>query len=317
LGKFNYGGQAVMEGVMMRGQKEAAVAVRAPDGSIVLHDEPLTSPIYTSSWAKLPFVRGLVMLWDMIGLGMRCMMFSANVGLMDEKTDEGEDIRLEGPVAWGMVAASLIFGLALFFVAPLLIIGQADRYIGSSLLSNVVEGVIRLAFLIAYLAGIGFVPGIARVFAYHGAEHKTIHANEAGVSLEPEAIEEYSTAHPRCGTGFLLVVAVVSVLVFALLGRPPMAIRMVSRILLVPVIAGVSYELIRLSAAHYRNRLVRIITAPTLALQGLSTRQPDRSMLEVAIAALKRVLVVDGELAAEPEASAASTAEVTIGRSGE
>ncbi|MCL5958100.1 MAG: DUF1385 domain-containing protein [Chloroflexi bacterium] len=296
MGKFHYGGQAVMEGVMIRGQKEAAVAVRAPDGSIVLHGEELKSAIYTSKITKLPFIRGLAMLWDMLGLGMRSMIFSANVGLMDEKTDDGKEVKLEGPFVWITVALSLLFGIALFFVAPLVIIGIADRYISSSVLSNFVEGMIRLTFLTAYLGGIGFLPGIGRVFAFHGAEHKTIHAYEAGVPLEPEAVRDYGTAHPRCGTGFLLVVVMVSILVFALFGRPPMIIRVISRILLVPVIAAVSYEFIKLTAAHYGNRLVRIITAPTMALQALTTRKPDDSMLEVAIAALKKALAADGLL---------------------
>jgi len=291
MSDFNYGGQAVIEGVMMRGARIMTVAVRHPAGHVVLHAEPLTARIYTSGWGKLPFVRGLVLLWDALGLGIRSLMFSADVALAEEEVEFG------GPMAWGTVLVSLALGVGLFFVVPLLLVGLVDRHLTSSLLSNIIEGLIRLAFFLVYIIGIGLLPEIRRVFAYHGAEHKTINAYEAGASLEVESVRSFSTAHPRCGTGFLLVVMVVSILVFSLLGRPPMILRITSRVLLIPVVAGLAYEFIRFTARYYRrSRLVRFLIAPSLALQSLTTREPDDSMLEVAITALKHVLVGEGIL---------------------
>jgi len=286
MGKsFNYGGQAVIEGVMMRGAQKMCVAVRAPDGEIVVHCEPLNPRIYASFIAKIPFLRGLTMLWDALGLGIRTLIFSADVAVGEE------EIEFSGPIAWGTVALSLIMAVAIFFVGPLLLIGFVDRYIDSSLISNLLEGIIRLAFFLTYVWAIAFVPDIRRVFGYHGAEHKAINAYEAGDELAVEAVGRRSTVHPRCGTAFLLVVMVVSILVFALLGRPPLLLRIVSRIVLIPVIAGIAYEFIKFSAAHSDHWLMRLLTAPGLWLQGFTTRQPDASMLEVAIAALQRLLV--------------------------
>ena len=288
LGEFNYGGQAVIEGVMMRGATRMAIAVRDPTGNIVVHSEPLNPKIYAGRISKLPFLRALTALWDALVLGIRGLLFSADVALGEEGGD------FAGPVAWGTVALSLTLAVAIFLVAPLLLVRLLDRYIASSLASNVVEGLIRLAFLLLYIYAIGFIPDIKRVFAYHGAEHKTINAFEDGAELTPAAVRTYSTAHPRCGTGFLLVFAVVAIFVFSLLGRPALWLRILSRIALIPVIAGISYELIKFAAAHRHNPLVRtLILAPSLALQGLTTRQPDDSMLEVAIAALKQVLSTD------------------------
>lgn len=289
MSEFNYGGQAVIEGVMMRGSKAMAVAVRRPDGGIEVHSEPLTSRIYTSRWGKLPFVRGLALLWDALGLGIRSLLFSAEVAIEDE-----EDVELSGAVAWGTVAVALVLGIGFFFVVPLLIVGFLDRWIASDLTSNMVEGVIRLVIFLAYIVIVGRMKDIRRVFSYHGAEHKTINAYEHGAELTPQSVARYSTLHPRCGTGFLLVVMVVSILVFGLLGRPSLILRIVSRVGLIPVIAGISYEIIRFGAAHYGNRLVRSVLYPSLALQRLTTNEPTPDMLEVAIVALKRVLVAEG-----------------------
>lgn len=277
----------------MRGRKAMAVAIRHPSGEIIVHAEPLTARIYTSPVAKLPFIRGLTLLWDALGLGIRALMYSANIALAEE------DVEFGGPMAWGTVILSLAMGVGLFFVTPLLLVSIVDRHIASPLASNIVEGFIRLGFLIAYIALIGLLPDIRRVFAYHGAEHKAINAYEDGAPLEPRAVRVYSTAHARCGTALLLVVGVLAIFFFSLLGRPPMVWRILSRILLIPLIAGVAYELIRLSAAHGHNPLVRAVLAPGLALQRLTTREPDDSMLEVAIAALKRVLAEDGVIAGE------------------
>jgi len=289
VSEFNYGGQAVIEGVMMRGSKGMAVAVRRPDGGIEIHSEPLTSGIYTSRWGKLPFVRGLALLWDALGLGIRALLFSADVAIEEE-----EGIEFSGPLAWGTVAFAFVVGIGVFFILPLLIVGFLDRWIVSDLVSNLVEGVIRLAIFLAYIVIVGQMEDIRRVFSYHGAEHKTINAYEDDAELTPESVARYSTLHPRCGTGFLLVVMVVSILVFGLFGRPSLIPRIISRVVLIPVIAGISYEIIRFGAAHHSNRLVRTVLYPSLALQRLTTNEPTLDMLEVAIAALKRVLAAEG-----------------------
>jgi uncharacterized protein YqhQ len=294
MGKpFNYGGQAVIEGVMMRGSQKMCVAVRAPDGEIVVHCEPLNPKIYAGSIAKIPFVRGLTMLWDTLGLGIRTLMYSADVAMGEEEAE------FSGPIAWGTVAFSLAMAVAIFFVGPLLLLGLVDRYIASGFVSNLLEGVIRLAMFLVYVWAIGFIPDIRRVFSYHGAEHKTINTYEVGDELTVERVGGHTLVHPRCGTAFLLVVMVVSILVFSLLGRPPLLLRIASRIVLIPVIAGIAYEFIKFSAAHQDHWLMRLLIAPGLWLQSFTTRQPDPSMLEVAIAALQRLLVEEHLVAAD------------------
>jgi len=294
MGKpFNYGGQAVIEGVMMRGSKKMCVAVRAPDGNIVTHCEPLNPKIYASFIAKIPFVRGLTMLWDTLGLGIRTLMFSADVAMGEE------DVEFSGPIAWGTITVSLVMAVAIFFVGPLLLLGLVDRYIASSFVSNILEGTIRLALFLGYVWAIGFIPDIRRVFSYHGAEHKTINTYEAGDELTVESVGSHTVVHPRCGTAFLLVVMVVSILVFSLLGRPPLLLRIASRIVLIPVIAGIAYEFIKFSAAHQDHWLMRLLIAPGLWLQSFTTRQPDPLMLEVAISALQRLLVEEHLVAAD------------------
>jgi uncharacterized protein YqhQ len=295
--RFDYGGQAVLEGVMMRGENTCAVAVRTPDGQIRIHREPLNPTIYSSKLLQLPVLRGLKMLWDSLGLGMKALLWSADVAVGDEQ----ESIRFSGPLAWGTVAFSLAFGVGLFFLLPAFLTGLIDRAISSSLLSNLLEGLVRLAIVIGYLWAVGFMPDIRRVFGYHGAEHKTINAYEAGAELVPESVAQYSTAHTRCGTGFLLVVVVIFILISTLLGRPPLALRLLSRLILIPIVAGIAYEWIKFSAHHYKqSALIRILAAPGLALQKLTTRQPDPAMLEVAIAALNSVLETQA-LAPVPE----------------
>jgi uncharacterized protein YqhQ len=298
-----YGGQAVIEGVMMRGPRHMAVAVRHPEGHIEIHDEPLTAAVYTSKWAKLPFIRGITLLWDALGLGVRALMWSAEVAMQDPAgTDANNKVKFEGAAAWGTVATSLALAIGLFFVLPLLLTSWIDQWLMTiitdtwtlNIASNIVEGIIRLTFFLSYLIGVGQMEDIKRVFAYHGAEHKTIHAYEAGVDLTPDNVRGFSLLHPRCGTGFLLVVMVISIFVFVLLGRQDLIWRIVSRIALVPVIAGIAYEFLRWSAARYANPIVRTLITPSLMLQKLTTREPDDSMLEVAIASLKTVLVHEG-----------------------
>jgi uncharacterized protein YqhQ len=305
MGKpFNYGGQAVIEGVMMRGAQNMCVAVRAPEGEIVIHCEPLNPKIYSSFVAKMPFVRGLTMLWDALGLGIRSLMFSADVATGEE------EVEFSGPIAWGTIAISLIMAVAIFFVGPLLLLGLVDRFIPSHFVSNLLEGVIRLALFLGYVWLIALIPDIQRVFSYHGAEHKTINTYEAGDELTVESVGGYSLVHPRCGTAFLLVVMVISILVFALLGRPPLFWRITSRIILIPVIAGIAYEFIKFTAAHQDNWLMKSLMAPGLWLQSFTTREPDASMLEVAIAALRRLLVEE-HLVAGSETEADSVAVIS------
>jgi uncharacterized protein YqhQ len=294
VGHLNYGGQAVMEGVMMRGEHDWAVAVRAPSHEIIVKRAPLTDAVYRAPALKLPFLRGLVMLWDSLGLGMRALMYSADVALQDEQGHQ--EAKLTGPLAWGTVAFSLLLGVGLFFLLPTFLVSLLDRAISSTLLSNLVEGLVRLGIFVAYLALVGLMPDIRRVFAYHGAEHKTINAYEHDAPLEPKVVATYPRAHTRCGTGFLLIVLVLFVLLSLIMGRPPFWLRLLSRIVLIPIVAGISYELLKLSARYYeRSALVRALLAPNLALQSLTTREPDEAMLEVAIRALKEILASEEE----------------------
>lgn len=300
-----YGGQAVIEGVMMRGAKSFAVAVRNPQQEIIIHTEPLNARIYNSTISSTPFLRGLTMLWDALGLGMKSLMFSAEVSSPDESApDTAEpaaprDPRevFKQPAMIGTVILSLALSVGLFIALPAflahLIVAGSDQ----NLLSNLIEGVIRLVLVIGYVWAIGFAADIRRVYGYHGAEHKTINAYEAGAELTPESVARFPLEHPRCGTGFLLTVVLISILLFSFF--PPMSVlvRMISRIVLVPVIAGIAYEFLRFTARNQHKAWVRAITKPNLALQRLTTREPDHAMLEVAIAAFQQVRAYD--LAAE------------------
>lgn len=272
----------------MRGSKTFAVAVRAPSGDIIVHSEPLTAGVYTKPWGKWPIMRGLTMLWDSLGLGTRALMYSADVAMQEE--DGAQEVEFAGPLAWITVAVSLVFGVMLFFLLPSAAAKLLDQAITSDLLSSIVEGIFRIGLFLGYLALIGQWGDIQRVFAYHGAEHKTINAYEAAVPLVPDAVDAYSTRHTRCGTSFLLVVLVVSILIFAPFRFPEWHWRLLSRLVLIPVVAGISYEFIKFSSRHPTNPIMRWLLAPGLALQRLTTREPDKGMLEVAIAALQAVL---------------------------
>ncbi len=276
----SYGGQAVIEGVMMRGARSLAIAMRSPTKEIVIHTEPL-GKIYQTNLKKIPFLRGLVLLWDALGLGMRALTMSAN-------TQTGEDDKLEGPALYLTMGVAFAIAIGLFLLGPAVIGQLAERYLGlGPWWSNLLEGLVRLVLLVGYVWAIGFMPDIQRVFSYHGAEHKTINAFEAGVELTPENVAHYSVEHPRCGTAFLLTFVLLSVVLFTLLGPLPWLWRLASRVLLLPVLAGLAYEYIRWTANHLQNPLVRIIVRPNLALQHLTTREPTPDMLEVAIAAFK------------------------------
>jgi len=277
-----YGGQAVIEGVLMRGKKSLAMAVRAPSGDIEIQEEIL-SGIYKTNILKWPFIRGLVGLWDSLGLGMRYLTKSANV-------QTGEEQKIEGVGFYLTIGISLLFGIGLFFLAPAALAGWFEK-IGNlnTWLSNLIEGVIRLAVLMIYLVIIGKLPEIKRTFAYHGAEHKTINAFEAGAELTPEIVSKYSLEHPRCGTSFMLTLVFVSVVFFSLLGPLSIVVRLITRLLLIPVIAGIAYEYIRWTSRHIESPIIKVIMKPNLWLQHLTTREPDLPMLEVSIAAFNRM----------------------------
>jgi uncharacterized protein YqhQ len=276
----NYGGQALIEGVMMRGKKFCALAMRAPDGKITTKVEPLGG-IYKSPLIKIPFFRGLVLLWDSLGLGMRALTESANV-----QTGEGE--KLEGPILYLTLGLTFLAAIGIFFLAPAGVGWLSEHYLHwNAWWSNLLEGILRLFLLVGYIWGIGFMPDITRVFAYHGAEHKTINAFEAGADLTPGIVKNFSLEHPRCGTAFLLTLMVLSLFFFTILGPLPIAWRLVSRIVMIPILAGVAYEYLRWTAAHLNYSFVRLIVRPNLALQHLTTREPDEKMLEVAISAFQ------------------------------
>ncbi|HXA42277.1 MAG TPA: DUF1385 domain-containing protein [Candidatus Solibacter sp.] len=279
---FFYGGQAVIEGVLMRGPHTWAVAARRPDGGISLRQDELTSRVYTSAFFRLPFVRGVIGLVEMLHLGTSAMMWSANVKA------KAENIEISRGAITGTIVVSMIFSFALFFGLPLLAGGALQRR-GGSLGFTAVEGGTRALLLIGYLLLISRIPDVKRLFQYHGAEHKTINAFESGAPMTVEGVAPQSRLHPRCGTGFLVVVVVVSIVVFTFVGRPSLPLLLLSRLLLVPVIAAIAYELIRLGARHTGNPVVRRLLVPVLAAQYLTTREPDGSMMEVAIAAFSAV----------------------------
>lgn len=289
---ITYGGQAVIEGVMMRGQKAFAVAMRAPDGNITIHTEKLAT-VYRSGVTKIPFLRGSILLWDALGLGMRALTLSAN-------TQTGEDEKLEGPALYLTLFTSLAFGIGLFFLLPAGIGGWAEHLLSQTTsalwIGNLLEGVLRLLLLVGYIWGIGFMPDVKRVFMYHGAEHKTINAYEAGAELIPEVVTNYPIEHPRCGTAFLLTLVLLSILVFTALGPMSILWRLATRILFIPILAGVAVEYIRWTANNLDNPIVQWLIKPNLALQRLTTRTPDLDMLAVAIESFKSMRKAEAEM---------------------
>lgn len=279
-----YGGQALIEGVMMRGPKEMAMAIRLPSGEIEVTKEKL------STWPqkklfKLPIIRGFVALIDSLIVGMKAMMFSANRAIGEE---EGEELSF-----WETfltVAVALVAGLVIFVGVPTLSAELLREHISGSILQNLLEGLIRLALLVAYIILISRLKDIQRVFQYHGAEHKTIFMYEGREELTVQNARKYSTLHPRCGTSFLLIVVVVSIAVFAFLGLDPLWWRIVSRVILMPLVAGIAYEILKYTGRHADSFWVRILILPGMLLQKLTTREPDDDQIEVAIAALKGVV---------------------------
>ncbi|MBN1564885.1 MAG: DUF1385 domain-containing protein [Anaerolineae bacterium] len=291
--EFFYGGQAVMEGVMMRGQYNAAISVRHPSGSIVAKEVPLNAALYRGRIAKMPFVRGLILLWDALGLGTSALMWSADVALEEE---EDIDFSLEGAAGVGLVLVSLTFGIGLFFVLPAAISEAALRLTGldSKLLADILEGVVKLGLLIGYIWAIAFMDDVKRLYGYHGAEHKTINAYEDGAELVPDVVKTYPIEHPRCGTAFLLTLVVLTVVIHMFTPRPDSILFLfLIRIGLIFPIAGIAYEVIRFTAQNLDKKWVQLMIKPNLALQHLTTREPDKSMVEVGIWSLKRVLAAE------------------------
>jgi len=272
----------------MRGQKAMVTAVRRPGGGLAL-DTRLLSGFYAGRLRRTPLVRGVIVLIEALVLGIKSLLYSANVSL------EEEEAEISGWFVWLLLLVSLGVAVVLFFMAPLFLANLIKPYITSALVFSLVEGLIRVAIFVIYLSLISLVPDIKRYFAYHGAEHKSINAYEAGVPLEVEAVKRYGTAHRRCGTSFLFVVLIIAIIVFALVGLPSLGMLVLSRILLIPVIAGLSYEVIYFTANHTDNPVVRAVAAPGLLLQSLTTREPDDGQLEVALAALSRAVELDQE----------------------
>ena len=285
--KFSYGGQAVIEGVMIRGRKHFSLAVRRQDGSIEHHSE-LLSTLYTGRIRQYPLIRGVIALVETMVLGIKALHLSANMAVQDQSGDEGGEI--PSWVLGATLAVALTLGIGVFFLLPLLIIWLLDS---RGWVSELIEGGLRLGLLVAYIWGISFLRDIKRVYAYHGAEHMAVHAYEAGMPLDVENVRKFPTPHPRCGTAFLLTVMLVSIIVFALLMDPPIEWRILSRIVLLPVIAAISYEIIRFSGKHQNSLIGKTLAWPGLLLQRLTTRPPDDAQIEVAITAMEGALAAD------------------------
>jgi uncharacterized protein YqhQ len=291
------GGQAVLEGVMMRGPSAWAVAVRKRDGDIAQLNHSISSPMARHWIFRLPVIRGVVALGESLAIGFRALAISANYAAQEE----GEDGEVSTEISRGAIIFAFVvaigFAVALFKVTPALITNWLP--IHGTTYFVVIEGLIRVALFIAYLFLISLLPDLKRVFQYHAAEHKAINAYEAGEELVPERVQRFSLIHPRCGTAFLLWVMVIAIFVFAFFGRPAWYWLITTRILLLPVIAGIAYELIRFAGKHTDNRILMTLLAPGLWLQRLTTRQPSLDQVEVSIRALREVLQLEGRLSPE------------------
>jgi uncharacterized protein YqhQ len=288
---FHYGGQAVLEGVTIRGQKNMVTVVRKPDGEMVIDKQPL-STVYTGWMRSTPFIRGIIVLIESLVFGVQTLTYSANVALGEENNKQ------TGWWVYLALAFSMVFAVALFFLSPLYL----TKWMGiqpSSLLFSLVEGIIRLAMFLIYLWLVSLMPDIRRVFAYHGAEHKAVNGYEAGAILEPESIKKYSKAHVRCGGSFLFVVMIIAILVFSVVSffiGKHLWLIVLSRVVLVPVIAALSYEFIHFGANHVNNIIIKILLKPGLWLQALTTREPDDEQLKVGIMAMKTAVEADQDV---------------------
>jgi uncharacterized protein YqhQ len=291
------GGQAVLEGVMMRSPSNWSLAVRKPDGEIAEVNRPIRSVMARHWFFRLPIIRGMIALGESLAIGFRALAISANYAAQEEGDDGEVQTELSRGALIFAFAIAIGFAIMLFKVTPALITTWLPFDTTGSFV--IVEGLIRVSLFIAYLLVISLLPDLRRVFQYHAAEHKAINAYEAGEELVPEKVQRFSLIHPRCGTAFLLWVMVIAIFVFAFLGRPPLHWLIASRILLLPVIAGIAYELIRFAGKHTGNRYLMAVLAPGLWLQRLTTREPSLDQLEVSISALKDVLRLEGRVTAE------------------
>jgi hypothetical protein len=295
MARFSYGGQALIEGVMMRGRNAIAVAFRHPDGRIVWAAEPLTAGPHGWRFAGAPLVRGLVVLYETLVVGTRWLIRSANVQA------EEDGVELGGGSVALMLGITLVLGVGVFFLLPLFIASVTTAKMQQGFAQHLVEGLVRVAIFIGYLALISRTEDIRRVFQYHGAEHMTIHALEAGLPLTTANVRRYPTAHPRCGTEFLVVLIALSIVAFGLIGKQSLPVMVGSRILLIPVLAAVGYEVLRWGARHRGNPIIRAIMWPGILVQMITTKQPTDDQIEVAIVSMQQALVADGE--AVPEGS--------------
>lgn len=309
--EHNVGGQAVIEGVMMRGKRSWGVAVRQPSGVIARHSFALDPIGERYPVLKLPILRGVVTLVDSLVLGMRALGISANLSLEGEaEAVEGEaeaapslpdestaEPKAPASLGWKEMALTFVLAIALavllFVVIPLAVVKYFEDVFANPFVFNLVEGLIRIAIFLAYIGVISFLPDLRRVFEYHGAEHKVIHAYEAGEELDPAHAERFTTLHPRCGTAFLLVVMVMAIVVFSVVGKPSLLVLVLSRLIGIPIVAGLSYEVIRFAGRHKDGVVAKIVLWPGLKLQRLTTREPSVEQVEVAIVALMEVLRVD------------------------
>ena len=277
-----FGGQAVMEGVMMRSKDHMVVCVRQPNNEIVTKTEELHSLSQKYGFLKLPFLRGILALFETLYSGIKGIYFSANAAFGDDEEESLNPKEIAVVVAVAICLSILLFSVTPFFLTSLL-------NFGGGVLFNIVEGIVRLSFLLAYLAAVSLVGDFKRIFQYHGAEHTAINAYESGVELNVENARKYSRFHARCGTSFLLIVTLISILFFSLMPSADYLVRLSYRVVLIPVISAVSYELLKLSDKYRDSTIMRVLVAPGLALQHLTTRQPDDDMIEVAIKAVKEV----------------------------
>ncbi len=293
--RYSYGGQALIEGVLMRGRDAIAVACRHPDGRIVYATERLDSGFHGSRWSRVPFARGLVVLYETLFVGTRWLVRSASIQAAGPGGEGDEGVELgKGSIAL-MLGLTLLFGVGVFFLLPLFIASATTSNIQNGIVQHLVEGLVRVAIFIGYLLIIARAEDVKRVFMYHGAEHMTIHALEAGDPLVVSEVRKYPTAHPRCGTEFLVVVIALSIIAFSFVGRQDPIVMILSRILLIPVIAAVGYEILKWGARHRGNAVVRAIMYPGILVQKITTRQPTDDMIEVAIVSMEQALEADGE----------------------
>jgi uncharacterized protein YqhQ len=311
--RFTYGGQALIEGVLMRGRDAIAVAFRAPDGDIVWAEERIDTGFHGSRWARLPGVRGLVVLYETLVTGTRWLVRSASLAASETGVELGR-----GAVAL-MLGLTLVAGVGVFFLLPLLIASLTTSNTDNGFAQHLVEGLVRALIFVGYLLVVGRAPDVQRVFQYHGAEHKTIHALEAGDPLTTDAVRKYPTAHPRCGTEFLVIVLALSIIAFSLVGRQSVPVSIATRIVLIPVIAAVGYELLRFGGRHRSNPIIKVVMYPGILIQMITTKQPTDDMIEVAIVSMEQAILADGETLPAGSADferkplAATPAEVSAG----